>query len=53
MGKIVLGILAAVFLLGSFPIRSCYGTVASDSMRVIGFILMLAFIALKYHKKYW
>lgn len=46
--KILLGILAAILLLISFPVRSYYGTMASDIIRLIGFILLIVFTALKY-----
>lgn len=41
--RIVLAILSAVLLLGSFPIRNIYGTMICDIMRIIGFILLAAY----------
>lgn len=49
MKKIILGILAVVFLLGSFPIRSFCG-MASDIMRLLGFVFLIIFIALRIHR---
>ncbi len=37
-----------MLLLISFPVRSYYGTMASDIIRLIGFILLIVFTALKY-----
>lgn len=47
MKKIFSGILAAVLLLGSFPIRNYCGAMISDIMRLAGFILLIIFIVLR------
>lgn len=51
--RIILAILSALFLLGSFPVRSAYGTMACDIMRIIGFIFLVAYsiIGIKGNKK--
>lgn len=40
---IVLGIAAAVFLIGSFPVKHCYGQMPCDIVRMIGFVLLLSY----------
>ena len=41
--RIVVGILAALFLIGSFPVKHYYGQQICDIMRVIGFVLMFLY----------
>lgn len=49
MKKMLLGILAVILLLVSFPVRSYCGTMVSDIIRLLGFILLIVFIVLKIH----
>lgn len=41
--RIAVGILAALFLIGSFPVKHYYGQQGCDIMRVIGFVLMFLY----------
>lgn len=50
MKKILLGILAVILLLISFPVRSYCGTLVSDIIRLLGFILLIVFIVLKIYQ---
>lgn len=53
MKKWFFGILAALFLLGSFPERNYCGTMVSDMMRLLGFvfIVILTVVRLRQREK--
>lgn len=41
------GIIAAVLLIGSFPLRELYGERICDISRIIGFVFLILFTVLK------
>lgn len=40
---LLLAILAVVFILASFPIRTYFGTMASDITRIVGLTFMIVY----------
>lgn len=45
------GIIAAVLLIGSFPLRELYGERICDISRIIGFVFLIFFTVLKLQSK--
>lgn len=45
------GIIAAVLLIGSFPLRELYSERICDISRIIGFVFLVLFIVLKLQSK--
>lgn len=41
------GIIAAILLIGSFPLRELYGEMSCDISRLIGFVFLILFTVLK------
>lgn len=46
ISSVVIGAAAAVFLVGSFPVKYYYGQYYCDLMRVIGFILLFIYLGM-------
>lgn len=46
IARIIVGVIGAILLIGSFPVRHYYGQQSCDVVRIIGFILLIIYLVM-------
>lgn len=47
IARIIVGVIGAILLIGSFPVRHYYGQPSCDVVRIIGFVLLIIYLIMK------
>lgn len=46
IARIIVGVIGAILLIGSFPVRHYYGQQFCDVVRIIGFVLLFIYLGM-------